>query len=297
MLFEEGESKKPNFDYPPSNPSCQIEAFHNSIQASNLPSTLLLPSFYTESEKLISLLVSAILKKNIANFKEIDAFELKPNESGNILMEEIIPVLSFASKTSIASEYKFIIIHNACSLSISVANALLKALEEPPKNTFFLLFYTDKKNILPTIRSRSIFIDFKNTKENFEFIAKNIGIAAENIENLINLSGVKLSNIQYFTNENIFNLLQEFQGIITKPSYMNLKKFIQKYSKVKNFEKIIFFALEKEINYLIKRCKSNLNLINIYFSFLSWKKYVKLYNTNFELTLHCTINSICAEKF
>lgn len=47
-----------------------------------------------------------------------------------------------------------VIIEQAHSLNPQAANALLKSLEEPPENTFFLLLTTHERSLLPTIRSR-----------------------------------------------------------------------------------------------------------------------------------------------
>lgn len=50
--------------------------------------------------------------------------------------------------------HKFILIDDAERMSLSVANACLKTLEEPPSNTHFILISHDANRLLPTIRSR-----------------------------------------------------------------------------------------------------------------------------------------------
>ncbi|NRA89276.1 MAG: hypothetical protein HRU28_18245, partial [Rhizobiales bacterium] len=50
--------------------------------------------------------------------------------------------------------WRVIIIDSADDLNISSANALLKSLEEPPKNTIFLIISSLPAKLLPTIRSR-----------------------------------------------------------------------------------------------------------------------------------------------
>ena len=55
---------------------------------------------------------------------------------------------------------KVFILRRADELSISAANALLKTLEEPGKNTYFVLLTSQADTLLPTIRSRTQRIRF-----------------------------------------------------------------------------------------------------------------------------------------
>jgi DNA polymerase-3 subunit delta' len=68
-------------------------------------------------------------------------------------------LLRKASLTSVESGPKIFIIGDADRLvpqesSPEAANALLKSLEEPPRNTWFILTTSDPIHVLPTIRSR-----------------------------------------------------------------------------------------------------------------------------------------------
>lgn len=58
------------------------------------------------------------------------------------------------SLTSFGANYRVAIIRGAQKLNISAQNALLKILEEPPKNTMIILTAEDEKKLLPTIVSR-----------------------------------------------------------------------------------------------------------------------------------------------
>lgn len=275
----------------------QILKFHSLLESEKLPQSILLPDFYTISDSLVLSFISGILKKPLSGFENIDAFHLKPNEHGNVLMEDVKSALSFASKTGIFSNYKFILIYNVSELSISAANALLKVIEEPAKDTFFLMFYSNKKAILPTIRSRCVFLDFPKTDSNFNFVAKCGNIKPENLELIKDLTGGDLNKIKYFVAENIQEILLDFENLIKNNSFISFKKFLTKYQQIKNFQIIVFFLVEGLFLAKITQSQFNQALIKKYFSFISRKKYVKLYNTNFDLTLYCTINNICAEVF
>lgn len=66
------------------------------------------------------------------------------------LIEPVFKKLAFSRG---AHEPYFIVLEKADCLSIACANSLLKSLEEPPANYFFLLLSTNE-NVLPTLLSR-----------------------------------------------------------------------------------------------------------------------------------------------
>ncbi len=73
-----------------------------------------------------------------------------------ITIEQIRDLSSFIELASTSErDKKVIFIRNTHFLTSSAANALLKNLEEPPNNTFFILLTSNLHKILPTIRSRA----------------------------------------------------------------------------------------------------------------------------------------------
>ncbi len=70
---------------------------------------------------------------------------------GNFLVEDVKRAIE---KAYLASQEKTIIVLAADQFSEVVQNRLLKIIEEPPPNKEFILFFTSKAIILPTIRSR-----------------------------------------------------------------------------------------------------------------------------------------------
>lgn len=71
-----------------------------------------------------------------------------------IKIEAIKKLQKDFSLTSFDKNYRVAIIRSAQKLNISAQNALLKILEEPPKNTMIILVAEDEKKLLPTIISR-----------------------------------------------------------------------------------------------------------------------------------------------
>lgn len=71
-----------------------------------------------------------------------------------ISVDQVRAIADFINISSHRGGAKVVLIHPAEMLNVSAANALLKNLEEPPPNTYFLLVAHRWHQLLPTIRSR-----------------------------------------------------------------------------------------------------------------------------------------------
>ena len=88
--------------------------------------------------------------------------------------------------------YKVCIVDTTEDLNISAANSLLKMLEEPPKNTLFILVSNNKQSILPTILSRCQKISFQRlNEEDLQNIS--VGLFEENHLDLLKRTGALTS--------------------------------------------------------------------------------------------------------
>lgn len=104
-------------------------------------------------------------ERNIHRF-DITEFSLNnlleaEKEKTSIGIADIKLILEKLYLKPLKSKEKAVIIHNADALTPEAQNALLKALEEPPKNTIILLTCESKENLLPTIRSRCSIIEIE----------------------------------------------------------------------------------------------------------------------------------------
>ncbi len=84
----------------------------------------------------------------------LNAEESDERKNNWIKVEQIRNVIEFVSRSNHISIYKIVIIPRAQDLNINSANALLKILEEPPKNCLFILQADNQSQLLPTIKSR-----------------------------------------------------------------------------------------------------------------------------------------------
>ena len=88
--------------------------------------------------------------------------------------------------------YKVCIVDTTEDLNISAANSLLKMLEEPPKNTLFILVSNNKQSILPTILSRCQKISFQRLSED-DLQNITVGLFEENHFDLLKRTGALTS--------------------------------------------------------------------------------------------------------
>ncbi len=88
--------------------------------------------------------------------------------------------------------YKVCIVDTTEDLNISASNSLLKMLEEPPKNTLFILVSNNKQSILPTILSRCQKISFQRLNED-DLQKISVGLFEENHLDLLKRTGALTS--------------------------------------------------------------------------------------------------------
>ncbi|MEX2007388.1 MAG: hypothetical protein WD992_01330, partial [Candidatus Levyibacteriota bacterium] len=96
----------------------------------------------------------------------------------------------------IRSREKAVVINTPQGIGIEAQNALLKILEEPPRNTFIVLVVKNKNSLLPTVLSRCKIIEMKNEPS---FSEGELSELSETIESLESMGvGEKLRLAQDF---------------------------------------------------------------------------------------------------
>jgi len=109
-----------------------------------------------------------IINKSNPNFILIDI----NSEKKNIDINQIRELILILNKSSFNNKPRIVLIDNIDSLNLNSLNALLKIIEEPPKNTYFILINNNKK-ILKTLLSRCVnFKIFLSNNESLEVSAK-----------------------------------------------------------------------------------------------------------------------------
>ena len=139
----------------------------------------------------------------------------------NIDIEQIRELIIQLNKSSFNNKPRFVLIDNIEYLNLNSVNALLKTLEEPNENIFFILINSNKK-IIPTLLSRCI--NFNISLENDKVNEISSLLFDNDINNLINKD---LLNY-YSTPGEIYNLLKFSEEKKIDLKDINLKDFLLK---------------------------------------------------------------------
>jgi DNA polymerase-3 subunit delta' len=83
-----------------------------------------------------------------------DPYGFSRSEKGNLNVGQIRSLQARLSFAEVSQRPRIVVILWAETMAASAANTLLKTLEEPPANTYFLLSSDDRSVLLPTILSR-----------------------------------------------------------------------------------------------------------------------------------------------
>ena len=141
-------------------------------------------------------------------------------EKRNIDIAQIRDLISKLNKSSFDNDDRFIIVDNIEHLNVNSINALLKILEEPPPQTFFILINNDRF-IMPTLKSRCInYKIFLNHDNVINITNKLLG---DDVFNRINQD---LLNY-YSTPGKIYRLINFFESNNYDLKKYNLKDFLK----------------------------------------------------------------------
>jgi DNA polymerase III delta' subunit len=88
-----------------------------------------------------------------------DLIWIKPEED-EIKIGQVRDLPKQLSYAPLVSQVRFVVITNAEQLNVNAANFILKILEEPPAQTFFILLARDRRQVLQTIASRCQIVRF-----------------------------------------------------------------------------------------------------------------------------------------
>lgn len=188
----------------------------------------------------------------------IDSDEIEKND---IKIDDVRKLYNFISLTPSESNARVVIIDSADYLNNNAANAILKILEEPTKNTFLILVSHKPAFILPTIKSRCREIKFQNLNDADTDAIIRQNITAKNFnDDLEEIDFAKLisSNspgqaIFYYNNKAyaIYNELQSNLDNLPSFTYQKVKKLSDISSKTKetwvSFEQIFTHAFYENL--------------------------------------------------
>ena len=189
-------------------------------------------------------------------------------EKKNIDVAQIRGMISYTNKSTFNNQDRFIMIDNVEYLNKNSINALLKIIEEPNENIYFILIANSQKNILPTLKSRCITFKIHFSFDNTVNICNQI--LNQNILNELNYDLInyyctpgEIIKLIQFAEEKQINLRDHDVSSII--SLIIVNTYYKKNIFIKNLL-INFIEL-----FLLKRYKTSNNknfLLNFYQSFI-----------------------------
>lgn len=162
------------------------------------------------------------------------------------------------------SKYKVAIIDDASFIGDAAANALLKTLEEPAKNTILILITANKNKILPTIQSRCQNFDFNfASQDNIKKLLAAFNLTSAELNQITKLS-MGRPGLAYILAKNKNSIIQR-----------------------QNFIKLLFQILNSDINTkfifaekMFKQKEQFHKIINLMLSFFRDSILMKSNNQN-----------------
>jgi DNA polymerase-3 subunit delta' len=212
------------------------------------------------------------------NFYLIDLKEDKKN----IDINQIRQMITYSQKSTFNNRPRFILIDNIEYLNINSVNALLKIIEEPADNIFFILIHDNSKNVLSTLKSRCL--TFKIDLSFDETIKITNLILKENLFDLINTDLINYYNspgdfvkLVNFANDKKINLKKI--TLINLLSYLIENSFYKKDQITKN---LIISYFELYLFNLYKTSNNKNNILKVYNYFLKKIENVSKFNLDDE---------------
>ena len=167
---------------------------------------------------------------------------LKGSELKNTKIEDIRILKSNLLKTTLNNDKRFIIFDDVENFNTNSLNALLKLIEEPGANNYFILINNRTKPLLETIKSRSleikIILDEKSRKKIISFLLKNFEQKISLNEDLVATTPGNFVKFNYVIQTNKIKIEDNFLD--------NLEKLLKLYKKEKNlfFKDLILFLFD-----------------------------------------------------
>ena len=162
----------------------------------------------------------------------------------NIRVDEIRRLNSFFSLSVSDGGSRVAIIDCVDDLNINAANALLKTLEEPPKDTVFLLISHNPESLLETLRSRCRELRLANLSDNNLFSAlKQINLnMPEKDKEIYSLlaSGSVGNSIRLLKHDgaNLYSSILSFLNQLPNLKGFELEKFVSTFEGAKNRDRL-----------------------------------------------------------
>jgi len=223
---------------------------------------------YNVEDKVIN--TDSKFYNSVINKTSPDVIFLQAIEGKNIKIDDIRNLKSILSRSSLTNNPRFIIIDEVEFLNINSINALLKTLEEPSENNYFILVNNQQADLIETVSSRclknNIYLSNEKQKKVIDYFIESSKINIQ-INSQVSLTpGVLL---KYNDLHNKYKLSNEDNILL------NINKLLHGYKKDKDkalinmsvflVDQFFYLLIKKNINkidYLINLKSTIIDKIN-----------------------------------
>jgi len=235
---------------------------------------------YNIKEKLID--TKSIFYNSILNQTCADVIFLYEENGKAIKIEDVRNLNSILSKSTLSTNPRFIVIDEVELLNTNTVNALLRTLEEPSNNNYFILINNQQAHLIETISSRcirnNIFLNLAERKKIIDYFSSRdkLNFLSDDLNNLT--PGLLLK----------YNEISDKYKIDNKENLLSkLNKLLPAYKKEKN-KALINMSIFLIDNFFYHLLKENKNKID---SLLSLKSII-VYKINDFCIFNLNINSV-----
>ncbi len=166
---------------------------------------------------------------------------LNGSDFRNVRIDDIRKIINDLNKSPIKKDKRFIILDDIDSFNINSLNALLKIIEDPGKNNFFILINNKSNKLLNTIKSRSIEIKIMINNQDRLSISTSLlkYFNQDRIfdENLVSSTPGNFLRFNYIFNNNSLDINEKFLT-----NFSNILKIYKKEKNIFYKEMLLFFV-------------------------------------------------------
>ncbi len=231
-----------------------------------------------------------------------------PKEKDSIAVEEMLSIVDSVLVSPYESDKKVYILNSASKINPLAQNKLLKTLEEPPENVYFILNVESEAKILPTIlsRCRKIYLESYEALE-IEKKLEPFKLSDSQKNEIIAYSRNSIQKaLEYAEKDNFFDILEFVYDIWQNMRHSShMLKFASKLYSLKNDFKILLnlygevledIVYEKLGEFGLVKNKSKMEWYKIVANDFSCGALIKIANNlpkiNQKLERNCNINIV-----
>lgn len=242
------------------------DILNKNIEEGKLHHAVLFSGFEGSGKRKLCLEVAKNILKQNSNRMDVDieshpdvkiiSPNLEESKKGDITIKQIRALNGFLQLKSGFSDCKIIILDAVDNLNKNAANSLLKILEEPPENSFFLCLSHNPNKLLETIKSRVLNIKLPTltlvqTKE--ILLGMDLGFKQSDIDIALEFFPHQAGKVIEMIESKVLSYKVDVEKIVNSKSILEREKLIQKFNlKDNHLFNILNELISHEIYKIVK---------------------------------------------